>query len=66
MTKEEYDDKREQWYNKALVINETGHGKFTRSVKARLREVAKLDSEYKGISYDEAFKALLDEFGIKK
>lgn len=66
MTKEEYDDKRGVWYNKALIIKENGHGRLVRSVKARLREVAKLDSEYKGISYDEAFKALLDEFGIKK
>ena len=61
MTKEEYTERRAQLVGQAMKINRKF---FPRCVKAKLRQIAQLENEYRGIDYEtrknELYKELVE------
>lgn len=39
---------------------------FPRTVKARLRMIARLDAEYKGTDFDSEYTTILGQFGLQR
>lgn len=59
MTKEEYTERRAQLVWQAMKINKKF---FPRCVKAKVRQIAQLDCEYRGIDYETRKNELYKEW----
>lgn len=59
MTKEEYTERRSVLVGQAMKINKKF---FPRCVKARLRQIAKLENEYRGTDYETRKNELYKEW----
>ena len=59
MTKEEYTERRAQLVGQAMKINRKF---FPRCVKAKLRQIAQLENEYRGIDYETRKNELYKEW----
>lgn len=59
MTAKEYKERRAYWLNAALSLNKRI---FPRCFRARLREIAKLDTEHNKREYEEVRKEIYQEF----
>ncbi len=59
MTKEEYTERRAQLVGQAMKINRKF---FPRCVKAKLRQIAQLENEYRGTDYDTRKNELYKEW----
>ena len=59
MTAKEYKEQRAYWLNAALSLNKRI---FPRCFRARLREIAKLDTEHDKREYEEVRKEIYQEF----
>ncbi|QUB68643.1 hypothetical protein J5A68_02755 [Prevotella melaninogenica] len=63
MTKEEYTERRSVLVGQAMKINRKF---FPRCVKARLRQIAQLESEYHGVDYETRKNELYNEWFNKQ
>lgn len=59
MTKEEYTERRAQLVGQAMKINRKF---FPRCVKAKLRQIAQLENEYRGVDYETRKNELYKEW----
>ena len=59
MTKEEYTERRAVLVGQAMKINRNF---FPRCVKARLRQIARLENEYRGADYETRKNQLYNEW----
>jgi len=63
MTKEEYTERRAQLVGQAMKINKKF---FPRCVKAKLRQIAQLENEYRGADYETRKNELYKEWFNKQ
>lgn len=61
MTEQEYKEQRAYWVNAALSLDRTH---FKRCVRARLREIAKLDTKHDNRDFEEIKQELYNDFGL--
>lgn len=59
MTEKEYTERRAQLVGQAMKINRKF---FPRCVKAKVRQIAQLESEYRGIDYETRKEELYNEW----
>ena len=59
MTKEEYTERRDALVGQAMKINKKF---FPRCVKAKLRQIAQLENEYRGTDYETRKNELYKEW----
>lgn len=64
MEKKIYTERRAEMIGRIYAMKFRQH--FPRTVKARLRLIARLDAEYKGTDFDSEYMTILEQFGLQR